>query len=396
MFQALRIRDFRLLWGAGLISSLGSWLLVIAIPAHILVATGSLRDTGLAIAAQDLPMLLLGLVAGVLADRLDRRRVMIAANVWCSCAVATMPFGISPARYWVLYVAIIAESSGSVLSAPATQARIPAIVGTGQLLTSANALTSATRGTVGLIGGPAGGVLLAVLGVRWLICADSVSYLLAAAGAFLTSRPGGARDRTALGVRDLTQGACVLRAHAATRALLPVTIIFLAANASLDALLIPLGIRRLGGTGHTGILLSCLGAGFLLGAPALRALLDRIQPRDLMTAALTVTAGGFFVLFTSSSLASALPAAAAIGTAGSMALVIPQITMGRVIPGEMLGRATAIFLTSQSAVTLLGALAGLLLAQAAGLTVVAAVAATATLGAAVMARLTIPRMPAVA
>ena len=51
MFQALRIPDFRLLWGGGLISSLGSWLLVLAIPAHILAATGSLRDTGLTLAA---------------------------------------------------------------------------------------------------------------------------------------------------------------------------------------------------------------------------------------------------------------------------------------------------------------------------------------------------------
>jgi hypothetical protein len=55
VFQALRIRDFRLLWGAGLVSSLGSWLLVIAVPAHILAATGSLRDTGLTLAAAYLP-----------------------------------------------------------------------------------------------------------------------------------------------------------------------------------------------------------------------------------------------------------------------------------------------------------------------------------------------------
>ena len=52
MLHALRIRDFRLLWGGGLISSLGSWLLVLAVPAHILAATGSLRDTGLALAAR--------------------------------------------------------------------------------------------------------------------------------------------------------------------------------------------------------------------------------------------------------------------------------------------------------------------------------------------------------
>jgi hypothetical protein len=45
MLQVLRIRDFRLLWGGGLVSALGSWLLTIAVPAHILLVTGSLRST---------------------------------------------------------------------------------------------------------------------------------------------------------------------------------------------------------------------------------------------------------------------------------------------------------------------------------------------------------------
>ena len=60
MFQALRVRDFRLLWAGGLVSSLGSWLLVLAVPAHILLVTGSLRDTGLTLAAEYLPQLVLG------------------------------------------------------------------------------------------------------------------------------------------------------------------------------------------------------------------------------------------------------------------------------------------------------------------------------------------------
>jgi MFS family permease len=70
--------------GHALVSSLGSWLLVIAIPAHILAATGSLRDTGLTLAAAYLPQLVLGPVAGAVADRWDRRRLMIAANLFCA------------------------------------------------------------------------------------------------------------------------------------------------------------------------------------------------------------------------------------------------------------------------------------------------------------------------
>jgi predicted MFS family arabinose efflux permease len=399
VLQVLRIPDFRLLWGASLISSLGSWLLVLAIPAHVLMATGSLRDTGLTLAAEYLPRLMLGPAAGVIADRWDRRRLMITTNLFCAAAVAAMLLGTSPGRYWVLYAALVAENSGAVLYAPAMQARTPAIVGTGPLLTSANALNSVSGGTVRLIGGPLGGILLTIYGIRWIICADAASYVLSAAALFMTSRTRSrpaCRDVTISGVaRDLIQGIRVLRAQPLARLLLLVTVTFLAANASLSAILIPFGVQRLGGSEHAGFLLSCLGAGYLIGAAAIRALLDRAQPRQLLAATLTATAAAYYLLFTSSSLATALPAAAAVGMTGSMSLVIPQTIMQRVIPNRALGRVSAVFLTGEAAATLSGAVAGPFLAQAAHLTAAATAASLLTLSAAALAYLTLPRMPAV-
>jgi predicted MFS family arabinose efflux permease len=155
--------------------------------------------------------------------------------------------------------------------------------------------------------------------------------------------------------------------------------------------LIPFGVQRLGGSEHTGFLLSALGVGFLLGAPVLRALLDRGPPRTLLTATLTVTAVAYFALFTSSSLSAALPAAAAIGMFGSMSEVIPQTAMQRVIPNAVLGRVSAVFLTGEAAATLVGAVAGPFLAQAIHLSGIAAVASSATLLAALLAFLTMPR-----
>jgi predicted MFS family arabinose efflux permease len=399
MLQALRIRDFRLLWGGGLISSLGSWLLILAIPAHIFLVTGSLRDTGLTLAADYLPLLLLGPVAGVFTDRCDRRRLMIATDLFRAGAVAVMLLGIAPGRYWVLYVAMIAESSGYVLFTPALQARTPAVVGTGTLLSSANSLNAVTDGTVRLIGGPLGGILLTAYGIRWLICADALSYLLSAAALCRTSRPDGERPdhKATIGevARDLIEGVNVLRNQPVARALLPAAVIFLAANASLSAVLIPFGVQRLGGSEQTGFLLSCLGVGFLAGAPVLRALLDRVQPRTLLTASLTGTAVAYLLLFTSSSLATALPAAAAVGMFGSMSLVTPQTTMQRVIPNAALGRVSAVFLTGEAAATLTGAVAGPCIAQAAHLTGVAAAASLTTLSAAALTSLILPRMSAI-
>jgi len=399
VFQALRIRDFRLLWGGSLVSSFGSWLLVLAIPAHVLMVTGSLRDTGLTLAAEYLPPLVIGPVAGVCADRWDRRRMMITANLFCAAAVTSMLLGIAPGRYWVLYAALVAENIGAVLYAPAVQARTPAIVGTGPLLSSANALNSASSGTVRLIGGPLGGILLTMYGIRWLICADAVSYLLSAAATFTTSpthgRPAYRNAAISSVAGDLIQGTRVLRAQPLARAILPVTVMFLAANASLSAILIPFGVQRLGGSEDAGFLLSCLGVGFLAGAPVIRLLLDRAQPRHLLTATLSATAAAYYLLFTSSSLATALPAAVAVGMTGSMALVVSQSVMQRVIPNTALGRVSAVFVSCQAAATLAGAVAGPFLAQTAHLAAAATVASVLTLSAAALAYLTVPGTRAV-
>ncbi|MGN6792981.1 MAG: MFS transporter, partial [Streptosporangiaceae bacterium] len=184
-----------------------------------------------------------------------------------------------------------------------------------------------------------------------------------------------------------------LREHRIAGALLPVTALFLAANASLSAVLIAFGVRRLGGTGHTGFLLSCLGVGFLLGAPVTRTLLDRVQPRTLLAATLTATAAGYLALFTAAGLTIALPAAVAIGMFGSMSETIPLTAVQRVVPDSVLGRVCAVFLTGEAAATLVGSMAGPFLVQSVRFTGVAVVASACTLGAAVLTLLAVPAMP---
>jgi MFS family permease len=404
MLEALRVRDFRLLWAGGVVSSLGSWLLVVAIPAHIYAVTGSLARTGLTLGAEYLPQFLLGPVAGTLADRWDRRRLMIAASLFQAAAVVVMLLALAPGRYWVIYAAVAAESAGAAAFGPAIQAAIPALVGTGPALASANSLNAVRDGVVRLAGGPLGGILLAVAGLRVLICADVLSYLAGAAAISLTARrpgrpavqgPGGRRGRAARAAgQDLRAGLAVLARSPAARALLPVTVLFLAANASLSAVLIPFSLQRLGGSRPTGFLLAALGAGFLLGAPALRLLLDRAGPRVLLAATLTATAAGYWLLWHASSLAGALPAAAAVGLSGSMTLVIAQTAIQRVIPDAALGRVSAAFLAGEAAATLAGAVTGPFLAQSLGMAGLAAVVSLATLAAAALSLALVPAGPA--
>jgi len=148
---------------------------------------------------------------------------MIATSLFRAAAVALMLLGTSPGCYWVLYAALIAESSGGVLYVLAVRARTPTIVGTGTLLSSANSLNAVTGGAMQLIGGPLGGILLTLSGINWLICADALSYLLSAGTMFMTSRTD--RERTGhkaaiAGVaRDLIGGVHVLFRQPVARAL---------------------------------------------------------------------------------------------------------------------------------------------------------------------------------
>jgi MFS family permease len=391
VFQALMVRDFRLLWGANLVSGLGSWLLVVAAPAHVLGSTGSLLATGLVVAAEYLPFLLLGPVAGVLADRVDRRLLLIGTDVARAGAVALM-FAAGQAP-WIVHVAVLAESVASVVSVPAMQAHVPAVVGTGRLLSSANALQAVVTGTVRLVGGPLGAALLVVVGFPVLVGIDVATYVVSALAVAVTrssGRPGtrGTRPSFRAGLR-------VLRGHPVVAALLPATGVFLMANAALSALLVPLGVERLGGAPAVGVVLSALGVGFLAGAPLLRLLVDRTPVRRLLAGAQAVTAAGFVLLVNASWLPQAVAAAVVIGTAGSVVLGAPRTVTQRSVPGSALGRVGAVFGIVEAAATLAGAVLGPVGAQFAGLGAAANGAVVLAVAGALVTVLVVPRAPSV-
>jgi MFS family permease len=393
VLEALRIRDFRLLWFARLISLLGSWLLVVAIPAYVLQLTGSLAATGLTLAAEFLPPVLLGPIAGVLADRWDRRKSMIATDVLRAAAVALLLLVHDPGDVWLVYLALVAESVGTLLFRPAAQAHTPVVVGTGPALTSANSLNAVTDGTVRLVGAPLGGALLGVAGFGALVWIDLATYLMSAVAIMMTARLGdaGADEGAGRFFVQLREGITFLRTERAAAWLLAVVTLFLAANASLSALLVPFGVRVLGGSVPTGLVMSALGAGFLIGAPLIRRLVDRMPPAYLLGGALTATGVAFVLLFVSRSLVGALPAAVLIGVFGSAALVTAQTTLQRMTPNAVLGRVSAVQFTGEAVATFLGAVTGPAIAQAVSLDFAACLAGGVTILSGLMA---VARRPA--
>lgn len=156
-------RDFRLIWGSGLVTYFGSIATYIALPFQIKELTGSLALAGLLGAAELVPLIVFGLYGGALADARDRKAMVVGteAALLALTSVLLVNALLPDPRVWVLFVVAGLFASVDALQRPSLDAMIPQVVDHHEL-TAASAL-GAVRWDLGSIAGPAlAGVLLTV------------------------------------------------------------------------------------------------------------------------------------------------------------------------------------------------------------------------------------------
>jgi predicted MFS family arabinose efflux permease len=376
VIAALARRDFRLLWTGQLLSNLGSWLLFVAVPYRVYQLTGSPVATGLTFVAA-LPGTVLSPVAGVLVDRWDRRRTMLAADLGRAVAILPLLLLHRPGQLWIVYTALVAESLLGQLFDPAAQALVPALVGRGRELTSANALLSVITAVSRLAGASLGGILFVAWGLEALVWLDAGTYMASALSLLLLKwRPdpagGSSRGGRTPGAAaiELVVGLRYVLASRPLRRLLLVTTAFVTANGAFTALLVPDVRLRLHATADAlGLILAATGAGFLVGAPLGRALLPRAGMATTMTVSLLAAGVSFLVWFNTDRLEVALVFATAAGAAAVIFVIGRRTHVQSLTHDSLLGRTSANFLGCEAAGTLAGTALGGVTAELAGLQV---------------------------
>ncbi len=173
-------RNFRRLRAAQVISETGDWFYMVALYAMLLEFTGSAGVLGLAFALQVLPQALTGPVAGVINDRVSRKRVMIASDVARFVIIAMILLVRSPAMLWLVYPLLAAETVMWGLFEPARNAVIPNIVEKEDVL-AANTLSSTTWSMNLFLGSALGGLAAVWLGRDAVFALDATSFLVSAA-----------------------------------------------------------------------------------------------------------------------------------------------------------------------------------------------------------------------
>ena len=206
-------RNFRLLWFGQIVSQLGDWFNLVALYALIFELTGSATAVAGMMVMQLLPVALVGPVSGVVVDRFDRRRIMIAADLLRGAAVLGLLLVHSTDAVWIAYVVIGVMVACSGFFEPARSATVPSIVPRDQLV-AANAISTGTWSAMLAIGASLGGGVTVLLGRDAAFVINSLSFFASALLLLRMRVP--ARDtmmRAALGLRGVMDGLSYMRRH---------------------------------------------------------------------------------------------------------------------------------------------------------------------------------------
>lgn len=354
--QLLRSNDgFRNLFIGQLISQTGDWFNSVALFTLLLSLSGSGEAVGYILIIKLLPSFFAGPLAGVVADRFNRKTIMIVADIVRGFLVLGFLFVQRPEQVWIVYAIAALEVVVSTFFDPAKSAAIPNIVSRDELI-SANALSAASWSVTLALGAALGGVVTDAFGRNTAFVVDSMTFFVSAAYIarihLLSSTPKPERAARlsladATGVTDLIEGARYLRANPRMMAALLVKSGWGLGGGVLLLLTIygkqifPIGRD---GSASIGLLYAARGLGALIG-PMIAGVITSGAPRTMRKAisiAFFVSAA-FYLLFAHSPvLAVALICVIGAHSGGSIQWVFSTTLLQMTVPDRFLGRVFAL------------------------------------------------------
>jgi MFS family permease len=286
---------FRSLWIASVISYIGTWMQNVGAGWLMTQMTMNPLMVGLVQAAGALPVFLVILPAGALADMVDRRRFLLLTQGWMVLAsgtlgIMTLTSCVGP---WVLLLFTFLLGLGAVMNDPAWQAITPELV-PAQEHASAVSLNSAGFNVARAVGPALGGVIVAVVGCGTTFLLNAISFLGVILFLYRWKRPIATQPKNRRVWPAIAYGFKYVRESATAKSVLLRTGTFSVAAVAMLALL-PLIARPYGATGY-GLLLGCFGLGALLGAIVLPRVREKLSMDGVVVTSILIFATMTFAM----------------------------------------------------------------------------------------------------
>jgi predicted MFS family arabinose efflux permease len=343
--RALASRDFRVYYAGTLVSQVCNWMQTVTQSWLVLELTNSPLLLGLIATLQFGPILLFSVFAGILADRLTKRNILIltqAVQASLSLALGLLVWS-QHARYWTVAVMAVMWGIMSALDQPTRQSFIIELVGR-QHLASAVGMNSASFNTARIVGPAVAGILIARVGLFAAFVLNALAFLVSI-GALtrVPGRPPVSRTGATPILEEIAEGiAYVVRTPPVWFILgLQVIVSFCVFNFSVY---VPLLARVLGlGSEGFGFLMASLGVGAVTAGLSLGAIVSREPPPELIAAALGLACAGLLGLAVTRSFWPAAWLLVAVGLTGTLVVAGCNTSLQLTAPDRLRGRIMSLY-----------------------------------------------------
>lgn len=350
-------RDFRLLWLGQIIARLGDNFYWLALLITVNELTSSTLAMGFTTISLALPQLLLGLPAGVLVDRFDHRKVMIASDVLRGGLVLFCLLVGSREQVWIFYLVGFLMSAISVFFFPARQAVTPSLVAEEELL-GANALLETSRTLAMLMGAAAAGFVIAYAGAKVAFILVSMSFLLSAIFLWAMRVPQMVQSTRSASLAnlwaELRQGLGFVRSSRLLTGIMIVMTVFMLGIGAINVLWVPFMDRLFGiGPEGLGIADSLQGLGMLLGSIIVGNLTSRFRLTRLLSGSLALLGLAAGAIGLAPTFVAVLVLLIFVGVSLPPINAAASTLVQTVTPDELMGRVNSASGTVQSVANLL-------------------------------------------
>ncbi len=345
-FRPLVHRNFRIFWSGQTLSLIGTWMQSVGEGWLALQLSNSALIVGVVAGASSLPVLILSLYGGVVADRNDKLKLVRIAQSLLLVQASVLWWFTASNHLTIHWLIILATANGiiSAFEIPARQSFIVELVGREDLV-DAISLNSAGFNLARVIGPSIAAIVIGTLGAKWCFALNSMSYLAVLAGLFMIRVPAWQRAAfTASPLQGMLEGFRYMRDTPLVNVLVRVVAIYAVFGMPFLAMMpvVARNVLHAGASGY-GVLLTCVGIGALTGALSLAALGQKIARGRLFMISTYGFSGGLIVFSLMHVMLAAALMLVLVGFAMMISGALANGLLQSIAPDELRGRVVSAY-----------------------------------------------------
>lgn len=346
-FRPLRHRNFRIFWGGQTLSLIGTWMQSVGEGWLALQLSNSALLVGVVAGASALPVLLLSLYGGLVADRNDKLKLVRIAQSLLLVQASLLWWFTASHHLTIRWLILLATLNGTIsaFEIPARQSFIVELVGREDLV-DAIALNSAGFNLARVVGPSIAAIVIGTLGAKWCFAFNAMSYFAVLAGLFMINVPAWQRIvTTASPLEGMVEGFRYMRDTPLVNVIVRVVGVTAVFGMPFLAMMpvVARNVVHAGASGY-GILLACVGIGALIGALSLAGLGQRVLRGKLYMVAAYGFAVGLIVFSLMHTLFSAALMLVFVGFAMMLMGALANGLLQSIAPDELRGRVISAYI----------------------------------------------------